>query len=194
VVFVLAKEDRMKAGARLLIVVACSLVPVSVFAQLPTQPQPAIAGVRLGCFSLQRAFSESSEGKAATARLTALQTEKTRAIEEKNRELQAQEQALQKNAPLLSDEARNQRNTAVERFRIDVQRLIQDAQAELMGVQRDVESAFLFKVKPVVEEVARDKGLQFVFNLDGGLIAWADPSMDITTDVVKQLAVPPKNR
>jgi outer membrane protein len=184
----------MKAGARLLIVVACSLVPVSAFAQLPNQPPPAIAGVRLGCFSLQRAFSESSEGKAATARLTALQTEKTRAIEEKNRELQAQEQALQKNAPLLSDEARNQRSTAVERFRIDVQRLIQDAQAELMGVQRDVESAFLFKVKPVVEEVARGKGLQFVFNLDGGLIAWADPSMDITTDVVKQLAVPPKNR
>jgi hypothetical protein len=62
------------------------------------------------------------------------------------------------------------------KFRVDVQRLIQDAQAELMGVQRDVESTFLFKVKPIVEKVAKDKGLQFVFNLDTGSIAWADPS------------------
>ena len=64
------------------------------------------------------------------------------------------------------------------------------------GEQRKVESAFLFKVKPVVEKVAKDQGLQFVFDLDSGLIAWADPSTDITSEVVKQLAVavPPNNR
>jgi outer membrane protein len=186
----------MKTGGRLLIALSCSLVSVSAFAQTPNQSQPSIPGVRSGCFSLQRAFSESSEGKAAIARLTALQDEKKRTIEGKNNELQAQEQALQKNAPLLSDEARNQRSTAVEKFRIDVQRLIQDAQAELMGVQRDVESAFQFKVKPVLEKVAKDKGLQLVFNLDDGLLAWADPSLDITADVIKQLTptVPPTNR
>jgi outer membrane protein len=181
----------MKAGIHLLVVVACSLVPVSVFAQPPDQPQPAMSGVRLGCFSPQRAFLESSEGKAATARLTALEAERSRAIDEKNKELHAQEQALENNAPLLSDEARNQRTNAVARFRIDVQRLIQDAQAELMGIQREVESAFLFRLKPVVEKVAKDKGLQFVFNLDSGLIAWSDPSMDITSDVVKQLTATP---
>jgi Skp family chaperone for outer membrane proteins len=178
----------MNAGGRLLIAVACSLVAVSAFAQVPNQTQLAMAGVRLGWFSPQRAFSESSEGKAGIARLTALQSEKARVIEEKNKELRVQEQALQ-NATLLNDEARKQRGSAVERFRIDVQRLIQDAQAELMGVQRDVESAFLFKVMPVVEKVAMDKGLQFVFNLDGGQIAWADPSMDITADVIKRLTL-----
>jgi hypothetical protein len=65
-----------------------------------------------------------------------------------------------------------------------------------MGVQRDVESAFQFKVKPVLEKVAKDKGLQLVFNLDDGLLAWADPSLDITADVIKRLTptVPPTNR
>jgi outer membrane protein len=191
-----AKEDRMKADVRLLIAVAISFVPVSAFAQLPNQPQPALADVRLGCFSPQRAFSESAEGKAAVARLTTLRDEKARAIEAQNRALEAQEQDLQKNAPLLNDDARNQRGNAVAKFRVDVQRLIQDAQSDLMGEQRKVESAFLFKVKPVVEKVAKDKGLQFVFDLDSGLIAWADPSTDITSEVVKQLAVavPPNNR
>jgi outer membrane protein len=186
----------MKTHVRLLTAVAISLVPLSAFAQLPNPPQPAPAAVRLGCFSPQRAFSESAEGKAAIARLTALQDEKARVIDTKNKELQVQEQALQNNEPFLNDDARNQRSNAVAKFRIDVQRLIQDAQAELMGVQRDVESSFLFKVKPIVEKVAKDKGLQFVFNLDTGSISWADPSMDITSDVLKQLAVavPPTSR
>jgi Skp family chaperone for outer membrane proteins len=135
----------MDAGGRLLIAAACTLVAVSAFAQVPNQTQFAMAGVRLGWFSPQRAFSESLEGKAAIARLTALQNEKTRAIEEKNNELRVQEQALQ-NEPLLNEEARKQKSTALEKFRIDVQRLIQDAQADLMGAQHDVESAFLFKV------------------------------------------------
>ena len=59
----------------------------------------------------------------------------------------------------------------------------------MIGVQREVESAFVFKFKPAVEKVAKDKGLQIVFNLDDGLISWADPSLDMTPEVVKQLAV-----
>ena len=77
-----------------------------------------------------------------------------------------------------------------------MQRFIQDAQAEVTGVQREVEKAFVFKFRPAVEKVAKEKGLQIVFNLDNGLISWADTSLDITPEVVKQLAlaVVPSNR
>lgn len=187
----------MKRVVRLLIVLVSTLAPISAFAQAATlSAQSATAGIRLGCVSLQRVFSESAEGKAAIARLSALQEERARAIEEKNKALQLQEQTLQQNASVLNEEARTQRSNAVERFRIDVQRFIQDAQAELMGVQREVESAFVFKFKPAVEKVAKDKGLQIVFNLDDGLISWADSSLDITAEVVTQLAlaVVPSNR
>jgi len=190
-------EDRMKPGVRSLIVLVSTLAPISAFAQGPAaSAQSATVGIRLGCVSPQRAFSESAEGKAAIARLTALQEEKAHAIEEKNKALQSQEQALQQNAPVLNEAARTQRSNAVERFRIDVQRFIQDAQAEVTGVQREVESAFVFKFKPAVEKVAKDKGLQIVINLDDAVISWADPSLDITPEVVRQLAlaVVPANR
>jgi len=175
-----------------LALVVLMLVPNSTFAQLPaapTQAQPAVVGIRLACFSPQRAFSESADGKAAIAKLTALQNQKARAIDEKNRALQAQEQALQQSTAILSEAARAQRANEVEKFRLDVQRFIQDAQAELTGAQRDLESAFLVKLKPAIEKVVKDKNLQVVFNLDGDLVAWADPSLDITDDVVKQLAL-----
>jgi outer membrane protein len=187
----------MKRVFRLLILLVSTLTPVSAFAQGPAPAaQSAASGIRLGCVSPQRVFSESAEGKAAIARLTALQGEKARAIDEKNKALQSQEQALQQNAPVLNPEARTLRSNAVERFRIDVQRFIQDAQAEVTGVQREVESAFVFKFRPAVERVAKEKGLQIVFSLDDGLISWADASLDITPEVIKQLAlaVVPNNR
>lgn len=178
----------MKTKLRCLIVVTSLLAPVSAFAQLPNQAPPANVSTRLACVSPQRAFAESPDGKAAIARVSALQDEKARAIDEKNKELQAQEQALQSAGSLLSDDARNQRSSAIEKFKIDVQRFIQDAQTELTGVQRDLETAFLAKLQPAIQKVAKDRGFQMVFNLDADLIVWADPSLDITPDVVKQLA------
>jgi hypothetical protein len=58
----------------------------------------------------------------------------------------------------------------VQKLRIDVQRFIEDAQAELLGIQREAENAFVMKLKPAVAKVALDKG------------HWTSP------DVLKQLA------
>lgn len=89
----------MTNRARLLIAVAAVLVPTSVIAQTPVS-QGAAGAARFACVSLQRAFAESADGKAAIAQLTALQEEKARAVYEKNKALQEQEQALEQSAPL----------------------------------------------------------------------------------------------
>jgi Skp family chaperone for outer membrane proteins len=180
----------MRSLARPLVAIAITLIPISAFAQVPVTSNPQSSnGVRLACFSPQRAFSESADGKAAITRLTALQAEKARAIDEKNKTLQAQEQALKQSTSLLNEAARTQRTNDVEKFRIDVQRFIEDAKAELMGIQRDAENAFLIKLKPALAKVAQDKGLQIVFNADDGQVAWFGPSLDITSEVVKQIAL-----
>ena len=168
---------------------ALVLVPLAAQAQSPVSATQATLVGRIACFSPQRAFAESADGKATLARLTALQTEKARAIDEKNKTLQVQEQALERSSALLSESVRTQRTAEVEKLRIDVQRFIEDAQAELMGMQRDAENAFVVKLKPALAKVAQDKGLQIVFNVDDGQVAWFDPSTDITSDVVKQLAL-----
>ena len=152
------------------------------------QTVPSVAsGIRLAVFSPQRAFSESADGKKAKASLTALQAEKTREIDARNKALDAQEQALEESRSVLGESARGQRAKEVEKFRIDLQRFIQDAQAELAGAQRDFQSAFLAKLRPTLDQVAKERGLHLVINEDVGLIAWADPSLDITQEVVKRL-------
>jgi Skp family chaperone for outer membrane proteins len=180
----------MKTAARLLATLTMMLLPSAASAQTAASAnlQTSI-GLRVACFSPQRAFSESADGKTVLARLAALEAEKARVIDEKNKALQAQQQALEQTSPLLTEVVRTQRSSEVEKFRIDVQRFIEDARAELMGIQRDAESAFVIRLKPAVAKVAQEKGLQLVFNVDDGPVAWFDASLDITSDIVKQLAL-----
>ncbi len=171
----------MKTFVRFFILIGAVLVPLSALAQEPI--------VRLGGVSLQRAFTGSAEGKAGLARLAALEEKHSREIAAKNKALQSQEQALRESGAVLSEQARTRQTREIEKFRVDVQRFIEEAQAELVGAQRDIESAFVVRLRPAVERVAKAKGLQFVVNLDANALVWADPAMDITGEVVKQLAL-----
>ena len=176
----------MNVACRLLITVLATLVPMAASAQ--TRTTSPTAEVRVAFFSPERVFAESADGRAATARINALRDEKARAIEARNKELSGKEQALKTNSASLTERTRRQQTAEVEKFRLDTQRFVEDAQAELMGVERDVESAFLAKLRPAVDKVVAAKGFPLLLSADTPLIVWFDPADDITADIVKQLA------
>lgn len=163
--------------------------PAAAYAQGPVA-EPLLETTRLAYFSPQRAYALSAAGQAAQARLTALQTERAREIEARTRTLETQQQQLQQSSALLTETARGQRAKELEKFEIDLRRFIQDAQAEITGFQRDVETEFLAKLRPALDQVAKDRSLWLVFNEDAGLIAWANPVLDITGDIVKRIDQP----
>jgi hypothetical protein len=47
----------------------------------------------------------------------------------------------------------------------------------------------LFKVGPIIEHLARDKKLDLILSADTEMLLWADRSVDITSEVVKQLTL-----
>jgi Skp family chaperone for outer membrane proteins len=165
------------------------LLPSAAAAQPQTSSTSApLTNLRVAYFSPQRAFASSPDGKTALTNLSALEATKAREIETRNVELTRRRAALEASAGSLNPAARRQREQDVARFEIDVQRFIQDAQAELAGFQRSAESAFLAKVRPALEQVVKDKGLSLVLNEDAGLLAWADPALDVTADVVSRIS------
>jgi outer membrane protein len=175
---------------------------VSTLAVPPVSGQEVGAGSQVGAVSNnlgngstaiayvspEKAFADSPAGKAARAEFEKLQAEKSRAIDQKNEALRAQQAAYDTSATIMTDAARSQRQKELQKFQIDVERFIEVAQAELTGARRELEGAFLAKLRPAVEQVARVKGLQLVLNADTGVLVWGQPSLDITPDVVKELS------
>jgi Skp family chaperone for outer membrane proteins len=166
-----------------LCVCLAALTATPAFAQSPS----ASIASGIAFFSPSRAFAESSDGKAATARLTALEADRARAARDKEAALEKLERSLEQSTAVLSEAARGVRSKELETFKLDTQRFIEDAQAELMGVRRDAESAFLVKLRPAIERVIKDNGIQLLFNFDSGVLPWGDPSLDVTGQILKHV-------
>jgi outer membrane protein len=174
---------------RVLSLLVC-FVALTTDAALAQSPNASVSS-RIAFFSPSRAFVDSADGKAATARLSALEADRAKAAQEKQAALQKLELSLEQSTAVLSEAARGQRAKELEKFRLDTQRFIEDAQAELMGVRRDAESAFLVKLRPAIERVVKDNGIQLLFNFDSGVLAWGDPSLDVTSEILKHVESPP---
>lgn len=170
-------------------VVTFALLMAGVAAGAAAQDVPGVVlqARDLAVFSPSRAYALSADGKAAQARLGTLEAQKAGEIETRRRSLEAQRAELDKAGALLNDAARAQRTQAIQRFEVDLERFIQDAQAEVMGVQRELENVFLAKLRPAFEGIVKERALKLVLNEDAGQVAWADPSLDITPAVVVAL-------
>ena len=46
---------------------------------------------------------------------------------------------------------------------------------------------FQAKLYPAISAVAADTGVQFVFDLTRGPVAWADPAYDLTDRIIERL-------
>jgi len=153
----------------------------------PPAPKPFPQGAKVAYVVLQRIANESADGRVATTRIQALQQKKAAELNEKNKQLTTMQQRLEKEGSVMSASVSADLQKNIERLNVDVQRFTQDAQAEVQELQNTLQQEFQQRLEPVLQQVAQEMGLQFVFNgPDAGLV-WADASLDISTEVIKKL-------
>ena len=153
-------------------------------------PQPALpfpAGAKIAYINPQRIFQESGEGKAGLTRVQALIQKKQTEGQDRQKKLAADQQKLQTSGGVMNEAARSQLEKDIEKQQVDGQRFQQDAQAEINEVQTEVQNDFIKKVSPIIEAVAKEKGLQLVFDLNNAGLAYFDPSLDLSSEVIKKL-------
>jgi outer membrane protein len=154
----------------------------------PAQPPaPFPVGAKTAFINPQRIFQESTEGKAAVTRINTLIQKKQTEGQDRQKALQANQQKLQTSGGVMNEQARTQLEKEIEKQQVDGQRFQQDAQAEIQELQNEVQQEFIKKVSPLIEAVAKEKGLQMVFDLQNAGLAWWDPGLDLTNDVIKKL-------
>jgi len=149
-------------------------------------PKPFPEGAKIAYINIQRIANESGEGKAATAKVQALNQKKVQELNEKNKALQADQQKLQSSLTIMSDAARAELEKKIERQNVEIQRATQDAQQEVQELQQELQNEFQRKLMPIVQKVFDEKGLQMLFSAaDAGLVL-ADQGLDITAEVIKR--------
>lgn len=156
-------------------------------APAPAAPREFPAGAKIAYVVLQRIANESADGRVATTRIQAMQQKKAAELTEKQKALTTAQQKLEKEGSVMSLSAQGDLQKQIERINVEVQRFTQDAQQEVQELQQQLQAEFQQRLEPVLQAVAQEKGLQFVFNgPDAGLV-WADAALDISTDVIRRL-------
>jgi outer membrane protein len=149
-------------------------------------PAPFPEGAKVGWVDIQIIAQNSAEGKAATIKIQDFNKKKSAEIGEKTKALQALQKKLQDSGTLMNDAARGQLEKDVDKATRDLQFFQQEAQAEQQTLTNELQNEFKNKLQPIIDAVAKEKGLHMVFSIrDSGAI-WAQPGLDLSAEVVKR--------
>jgi outer membrane protein len=150
-------------------------------------PAPFPQGAKIAFVNIPAIAQNSSAGKDATKKLSDLNTKKVAEINDKQKQLQAMQTKLGQGATVLNDTARAQLEKDIDKLQRDIQFAQQNAQAEMNELQTDLQGEFQQKLIPVIKQVAEEKGLHAVFSISDSGVAYYDPGLDISEEVVKRL-------
>jgi outer membrane protein len=159
-------------------------------AQPPTTlkpPAPFPQGAKIAFINIQAIAANSAAGKEASKRLSDLNAKKAAEIAEKNKQLQAAQTKLNTGGAVLSETARGQLEKDIDRMQRDIQFTSQNAQAEMNDLQNELQGDFQQKLLPLVKAIAEEKGLHAVFSIQDSGVAYWDPGLDISDEVIKRL-------
>jgi outer membrane protein len=159
----------------------------------PAPAAPFPEGARVAYIFMQGIFNGSADGKAAAAKLQDWEKKKTAEIQAKGKEAEALQAKINQGGNVLNDTARAQAQRDLQRLQREITAMQEDAQQEGNQLRQQLLGEFSQKVNPIIAAVAKERGLHMIFSVsDEANVAWADPGLDLTAEVIKRVDAAPK--
>jgi outer membrane protein len=152
----------------------------------PQPPVPFPQDAKYAYVDVQAIASNSQAGREASKQLQALTEKKQAEISEKNKQLQALTTKRDTSIGVMNEAARTQLDKDIDKLQRDIQFANSNAQAEVNDLQTELQGNFQKKLIPIIEDLAKEKGLYMVFTAESGF-AYVYPGLNITDEVIKRL-------
>lgn len=164
-----------------------------------TAQAQAAAAPKIAVIDMQRISGESQLGKSYATRLESLRKEieseggkKQAELEKMDAAIKGLQEELEKQAGVLSPEGADRKRQDIVKRTRDRQAFFEDGQAELTRMRdraqqqaATLNGEFQQKVKPIVEAVAKEKGIDIL--LDNQVAMTLNGSFDISGDVITRI-------
>lgn len=151
----------------------------------PRQAAAALEPARIGVFDLERILAKSTSGVAAREQLEREKAAMQKEIDGKRQGIEKLRDELDKKGPLMTADARREKQDTFERKRRDAARLLDDFYKELEKKEQLLLQRVLREVTGVIDRVAREgRYLLIVEKLRGG-VAYVAPSADLTDEIIR---------
>ncbi|GIV37021.1 MAG: cationic outer membrane protein OmpH [Cyclobacteriaceae bacterium] len=170
-----------------------SALALVLFTALLSQAQtPA---VKVGFADVEYIFSQMPESKTIESELQALQAQLKKQIDAKVADFQKKLAEYQQFGANVPEAVRQNTERELRQMQENIEKLQQDAQAEMQRKQTQLMEPVYQKVGKAIEDVAKENGFSIILNnqISGlDVILYGDEKLDVSDLVLKKLGVTPK--
>jgi outer membrane protein len=153
----------------------------------PAPPVPFPQDSKIAFVDMNVIAQGSIAGKDASKKLSDFQSRKVGELSEKNKQLQAMTTRRDSGTGVLNDSARAQLDKDIDKLQRDIQFQQQNAQAEYQDLQNELMGDFQKRIIPVIDELAKEKGLHAIYSVAESGVAYVNPGLDLSAEVIKRL-------
>jgi len=147
---------------------------------------PAASSARIAYIDVQRVLARSSAGVAAREQLEREKSVMQKEMDGKRVELEKLRDELEKKGPLMTADARREKQEVFERKRRDAARMMDDFQKELEKKEQVLLQRVLQDLSGVIEKVGKDRGYYMIVEKRGASVLYASADADLTGELTER--------
>lgn len=149
-------------------------------------PESQVPPAKIVVVDVQKVLTMSKAGKDASEFLHRMQNDAIDMAKGMSERIEKLENDLSQTAASLSEEERARRRQTIENLRNELRRFSEDQNLEI-GKKRDsVLRQLETQIKPIIDTIAKEKGITAIFNkFESGLV-YVDEAADITDLVIQR--------
>jgi len=168
------------------VAVFASVVVMSMASDAPGQPAAAPApATRIGYIDVQRVLARSAAGVAAREQLEKERAGIQKEMDGRRQELEKLRDEIEKKGPLLTADARRDKQEQFERKRRDAARAADDFQKELEKKEAALLQKVLKEVGGVIERVGKERNYYLIVEKRNAGVLYASTEADLTDEVIR---------
>jgi len=141
--------------------------------------------LKVAYVDIQKAVNECNAGKDAKKVITKDVEKFQRLIVDKQKELQTMKESLEKQAPMLTPDARTTREKEYQNKLREFQRWGEDSQNEINQKRMEMERNISIGLQKVIQKVGADEGYTLILERNENIVLYVSKALDITDRVIK---------
>lgn len=144
---------------------------------------------KIGVIDIQGIMMQSKAGAKASGELKTLGESAVKKLKAKEAEVKKLADDINKQKSSLSQTALQNKNIELNKKSLELERMQKDLQTELQTQEAMKLDAILKELEPVVNDYAKEKGFDVIFIKQPGIMAYANPEVDVTKDIISRFDI-----
>ncbi len=143
------------------------------------------ADLKIAYVDIQRVMNECNAGKEAKKAITKDAEKFQRLVAEKQKELQAMRESIDKQSLMLTPDARATKEREYQNKSREFQRWGEDTQNELNQKRVEMERNISFSLVKVIQKIGADEGYTLILERNESIVLFVSKTLDITDRAIK---------